>query len=264
MRSLDEKQKQYIRENRLLGPTVLSRKVNKSRSCVQRFMKQENIQLTKEETRTVRVKASTGRTTFTPQMDEFLKQNYLTMPTKTLGDHIGKSYCALKIRMRQLNLLIPPEIVERNKKNSQFQKGSTPHNKGRKISEYMSKKNQQKIKKTQFKDGHKPYNMCEVGEVREFKDSSNHVYLIKKTANPDKWRFLHHLVYEEYHKKKIPAGKIVIFKDRDSSNLDPENLEAITKAQNALRNKMSFEALPPTMKRVIKLNNKINRKLCEI
>lgn len=264
MKPLNEEDKQYVRENRTLGPSALARKLGSNKGYVQRFMKSENLQLNQEETRKVRVKSSTGRTTFTPQMDEYLKENYLKIPIKRIGDHLGKSYCGVTIRMRQLKLEIPKEIVELNKQAGRFKAGFTPHNKGRDIREYMSLENQKKISKNRFKKGNRPHNAKAVGTIVGIKDTkTGRIYLQKKVAEPSHWRFLHHIIYEEATGKKIPEDKILTFRDGNSANMNVDNLEVISKKQNASRNKRSFENLPKPLKRVIRLTNKIN-KLCKI
>ncbi|MGP0074877.1 MAG: HNH endonuclease signature motif containing protein [Bryobacteraceae bacterium] len=72
-----------------------------------------------------------------------------------------------------------------------------------------------------------------------------------------------HHVWEQ-HRGPIPPGHIVVFKDRDRSNCAIENLELISKAENARRNRMwNEDVMPRELAEVIQLNGVLKRKLRE-
>lgn len=68
-------------------------------------------------------KSPEGITTFTIEMDEFLKENYLKMPLKTMGKSIGKSDVGVRKRLSQLGLIIPPELIQKRVLDSRLKKG---------------------------------------------------------------------------------------------------------------------------------------------
>lgn len=42
------------------------------------------------------------------------------------------------------------------------------------------------------------------------------------------WRLTHHIIAEEKYGRKLREGERVCFKDKDRTNLDPDNIEIIT------------------------------------
>ncbi len=107
-----------------------------------------------------------------------------------------------------------------------WKKGHRPWNKGKKGVSYPG------MKATQFKPGSKPQTWLPVGS--ETVDSYGYAKI--KVAEPNKWCFKHHIIWEKHHGRKIPKGHIVIFGDGDRSNLDPDNLICVSRAQLARLN----------------------------
>ena len=108
----------------------------------------------------------------------------------------------------------------------QFEKGHTPHNKGKKGFSYPGSE------ATQFKKGHVPKNHRPVGSIR--KDCDGYIY--KKVAEPNKWRMLHVLNWEAAH-GPVPPGHALVFKDGDRSNCELDNLLLVTRGELAVMNK---------------------------
>lgn len=104
-----------------------------------------------------------------------------------------------------------------------FQPGHVSHNKGKK----MSKEVYERIKPTMFKPGNKPVNYKPVGSERVSVDG----YVEIKIAEPNKWALKHRIVYEEYHHEKLKPGDVVIMLDGNKTNLDPDNLRKLTRAE---------------------------------
>lgn len=104
-----------------------------------------------------------------------------------------------------------------------FQPGYVPHNKGKK----MSKEVYEKVRPTMFKPGNKPVNYKPVGSERVSVDG----YVEIKIAEPNKWALKHRIVYEEYYHEKLKPGDVVIMLDGNKTNLDPDNLRKITRAE---------------------------------
>lgn len=107
-----------------------------------------------------------------------------------------------------------------------FQKGEKPWNKG------MKGWSPAGCKKTWFKKGSLPVNTTKpVGTERISKDG----YLEIKVAMPNKWKGKHRIIWEEHH-GEIPKGHVVIFKDQNIRNFDPDNLMCISRRQLSILN----------------------------
>ena len=95
---------------------------------------------------------------FTPEEDQFLRDNYLTIPAKRMSKMLGRTEGAARQRMERLNVMMPTELRKKLQEESRYQKGHTPCNKGKKQTEYMSREMIEKTIATRFKKGHKPHN----------------------------------------------------------------------------------------------------------
>lgn len=102
--------------------------------------------------------------------------------------------------------------------------------------------------KTQFKKGNRPHTWVPVGSERITKDGIRQRKVSDTGHGPRDWRSVHSIVWEQHH-GPIPAGHLVVFKDRDRTNIVIENLELITRGENARRN--SIHNLPPEIKGAI-------------
>lgn len=116
--------------------------------------------------------------------------------------------------------------------DGRFKKGAISVNKGRKASSFMSSEQLEKCKATQFRKGHAPHNKVPVG-TEVIKDDG---YLWRKIAEPNVWRQVHRLIYEQSH-GSLPEDKFVTFLDGDRLNLDIGNLVLISKDENRILNK---------------------------
>lgn len=115
-----------------------------------------------------------------------------------------------------------------------FEKGHTPHNKGLHTGSYPG------MVATQFKKGGVPHNRRPVGSERVTRDG----YLERKTAEPNVWRLVHVLNWEEAH-GPVPAGHAVIFKNGDRTNPDVSNLMLVTRAELARMNQKGLISANP-------------------
>lgn len=73
--------------------------------------------------------------------------------------------------------------------------------------------------------GHVRSKAKEVGSMHY--SSKSRIYI--KTANPDKWRLYHHVLYEKYHGVKLEKGDNIVFLDGNPKNFDIDNLERVDK-----------------------------------
>ena len=192
--------------------------------------------------------------TSTPAIDKFLNENYLIIPVKTIAHKIKRSHTFVQTRLRQLNLVIPAEIIEQRKKDSRIKPGSTSWNKGKRLIDIMSPEAIKASSFHRFKKGQLPHNTKKVGDVViQGKGGFNYQYI--KLAHKY-WRPVHILNWEKIN-GKVPEGMIVVFKDGNSMNCEPYNLELITKEENMKRN--TIHRYPDELKEVIRLQHKIER-----
>lgn len=115
-----------------------------------------------------------------------------------------------------------------------FKKGHTPHNKGRRLEDYVAPEGIEKMKETQFKAGEEHQGENHVswkGGVQQMTKDCAYVW----SGNKQRIR-RPRMVYEE-HFGEVPKGHVIFHKDGDKDNDAPENLEAITRAELMRRNK---------------------------
>lgn len=116
-----------------------------------------------------------------------------------------------------------------------FEKGHAPANKGRTWDEMgIPEESRERMRATQFKRGGLPWTTLPVGAERVTKDGYIEVHVAQRRrerAN-DQWVLKHRLVWEEANGRRLRPGEVVLFADGDKSNLDPENLVAVTQAEN--------------------------------
>lgn len=115
-----------------------------------------------------------------------------------------------------------------------FEKGHTPHNKGKHTGSYPG------MVPTQFKPGHAPHNHRPVGSERVNRDG----YLERKTAEPNVWRPIHVLNWEAVN-GTVPAGHCIVFKNGDKLNCDVSNLLLVTRAELARMNQKGLISTNP-------------------
>ena len=112
-----------------------------------------------------------------------------------------------------------------------------------------------------FQKGNNPLNTRDVGSELLGADG----YLLVKVQDTgkrcEKWRQKHVLVWEQYHKMKVPKGHVVIFLDGDRNNFDITNLALITRRENMRLNQSGYRftdaKLTETAINIVKLKNKI-------
>lgn len=116
----------------------------------------------------------------------------------------------------------------KSRSSGRFEKGMRPHNFGKKVA------TSDKCYKTTFKKGNLPHNTKYDGCISIRKDNSNKSYKFIR-IDKGKWVLLHRHNWEKVF-GPIPDGYLVVFRNGDTMNCDPGNLEIITRAENAMRN----------------------------
>jgi len=235
----------FIIKNRLLmSSQQLANKLGCSVCPIQRFLSKSGLSVPKEVWVGFRIAAMTGRTSFTPAQDIEIQKHYLTIPIKTLGERIGKSYTGIMCRIKQLGLSIPAEIIERNKQSARINKGNIPANKGKKMSPELY----ERVKRTMFKKGDVSANTMYDGAIvtrHNHKNRGSRPYnYIRVTKG--KWELLHAHLWKQ-HNGPVPAGHIIIFKNGDTMNCSLDNLVCISREQHAANTRNSDGFIAKTM-----------------
>jgi hypothetical protein len=191
------------------------------------------------------------RCTWSEQEVEIMVKNYPHISTKDVAAMLGKSvkqcYCkANLLRLHKTSEYLATESSGRLKNGNSasfFPKGNTPWNKGMKGLQIGGEQ-------TQFKKGTIPPNHRPVGSTRIDEEG----YTSIKIAEPRKWVLLHRHLYEQEH-GKINRNEVIVFRDKNRSNFDINNLEKITMSENMERNRIT--KYPIELQESIKALNKL-------
>ena len=170
--------------------------------------------------------APAGLHRYTPAQIAFIEANLRGRPyaelTAMFNARFGTSLTSIKVQMAANNRGLFNGLT-----GGQFKPGQIPANKGKKI--WWDPGGSAA---TRFKNGNIPANHRPVGSERVNVDG----YTELKTAEPNKWRMKHVVVWEAAH-GPVPEGHIVTFGDGDKSNFGLDNLILITRGQHAVMNK---------------------------
>lgn len=172
---------------------------------------------------------------------------------------LNRSESSARQRMALLGIKVPKELTDKFRKQSQYKIGRVPENKGKK----MSPEVYAKVSKTMFKKGNLPHNTAEKDGViavrHDHQDRYNKPYKYIRISLGN-WQPYHLYRWQKF-RGKVPKGHCLWFIDGDTMNCKLSNLELITRSENMARN--TIHRFPKELKEVIKLNNKIKRKIHE-
>jgi len=103
---------------------------------------------------------------------------------------------------------------------------------------------------SRFQKGNAPRNAAPEGDgaVRVRLDTSGRAYLYRREA-PGRWAPLHRLLWEEAN-GPVPPGHVLRFRDGDPMNCAPDNIEPVTRAENARRNQDTDRAVASRLARL--------------
>lgn len=207
---------------------------------------------------------------FTQQDLDFIKQEYPKRLTSEIASELDVdvrriyevAYKVLNVRKSTefLTLEQSGRINKLSKLNAKYKypKGNTPHNKGKKGSEWLTAESKKAMQPTQFKKGEKPHNAYKDWAEIIHADSKGFRYWKIKVPEESKLVFKHVWLYTKVFGQ--PAkGSIIIFKDKNSLNCVPENLEVITRSENMKRN--SIIRYPTEIRNTIKLVSQLDKKI---
>lgn len=165
--------------------------------------------------------------------DARLTKLYQDHKLADIAEKMGRSISSVANRRVKLGLQRTPEQQARIG-NGQFGAGQVPWNAGLKGWQAGGRS-----RETQFKPGVKPSNTWRpIGAERTSKDGILYRKVADTGIKRDDWKAVHVLLWEERN-GPLPDGHIVIFRDGNRENLEPENLMALTRAENMRRNSIS-------------------------
>ena len=192
--------------------------------------------------------------TWTDDEEQYLIANYANTSNIELAKTLGKNNAdRVMAKAKRLGLKKSKEFLSEQRKTTgqsgQFKKGLIPHNNGKKLSDATKAK----LAKTMFKSGNRPHNALPVCAESEDKYS----YLMVKIAEPNVWRYKHHIAFGE----PVPTGHKVIFIDGNKRNFDKANLMLVSNAE--LMNRNTMHRYPPELVQLLKTLSKLKKRVSE-
>jgi hypothetical protein len=199
---------------------------------------------------------------WTEEEIEYLKNHFHNSYTKHLCILLNKSYTSIAGKAYSLGLKKSPEFLQAELQiqadrlriigaDSRYKPNHVPANKGKPMSEELYKR----FAPTMYQKGHEPHNIQNEGAERIDKDGYIQIRISKNV-----YKLKHRVVYEQHH-GPIPEGIKIKFKDGNKLNVNIDNLEAISYAQNMINN--SIVRFPKELRQTISLVNKLKRKINE-
>jgi hypothetical protein len=226
----------FIRNNLNKIPLKdIALKTKVSKSTVAKIIKRYGMKIDTHASVRFRIAGRTKNpTSLSPEHDQYIQENYLTIPVKTLARHIGRVEIVVRTRLKQLGLVIPPEIIQKRKDDSRIKAGNIPKYKGKKLADHLAPEQLKSLEKFRFQKGHIPVNALYDGAEVIKKDSNGNTYKYVRISAKN-WRVAHVINYEKKY-GKIPKGYCLRCKTQDSTNDDPDNWELISRKENMIKN----------------------------
>jgi hypothetical protein len=175
-----------------------------------------------------------------------LRRLYPNTAAPELARRLRRTRSAIDNIASKLGLRKSPEFLAANC----LQKGNVPWNVGKRG--YMG------ANVASFRNGNLPWTWRPVGSERLTKDGLLQRKVADTRSKSLDWKLVHVLVWEAAN-GPVPAGHIVIFRDRDRRNFDPANLECVTRAENMRRN--TYHRYPKAVASLIQLRGALNRQI---
>jgi hypothetical protein len=183
---------------------------------------------------------------YTGDICKLLGRGYFGVACKAKQMGLEKSEAFKKMELGK-----QAERLKRDGVAHRWTKGTEPPNKGKKMPASVYKK----VQGTMFKTGHLPHNTNYDGHERITIDG-----YVEVRIRAGKYVLKHRLIWEQVN-GPIPAGMLLVFKDKNPQHIAIDNLELITMADNMRRN--SIHRFPPELKQAIHLVKKVNKLIHE-
>lgn len=209
-------------------------------------------------------KPARSRRNWSEDEEQLLTRLYPDTPMPELVARLGRDDRAIYSKARALGLRRSPEYLAsehacRLRKGDnvgaehRFRPGMASWNKGKKGWQAGGRSAE-----TRFKPGNRPHTWVPIG-TEQIRDG----YLWRKVTDGHgrhDWRQVHVMLWEQ-NNGPVPAGFILVFRDRNKQNIQLDNLELITRAENCRRN--SVHRYPPELKQAIRRLKKLKRTIEE-
>lgn len=160
---------------------------------------------------------------WTDEMIEYVRNIYPHYTNKEIAQMLKERYGITVRPMSLRNLHHKYKYEDKLVNVGCFEKGFTPWNKDRKMTEEEKKKSMS----TWFKKGNIPPNARPIGSMRENTDG----YVVIKTKKTGRWSLYQRHVYEQAHGVKLDKNDLVLFADGNTRNFDVDNLVRITREE---------------------------------
>ncbi|PSR53885.1 hypothetical protein AHMF7605_10335 [Adhaeribacter arboris] len=166
-----------------------------------------------------------------PEDEQYLRDNYRVKSYSVIAKKLKRKTGAIANTAWRLGLKRTPEeqrAIFLKYNTGCYKIGHRPTNADQLKGRHLSPQ-------TEFKKGQQAINLKPVGTITIRNDQRGVPYRWIKLSDGT-WQPLHiHNYIKAYG--PVPEGHIVVFRNKDTMNAAPNNLECITKAVNALRNK---------------------------
>lgn len=164
------------------------------------------------------------RITWTDDMVDFLRKNYPYYTNDELVGMMKEKFGVTVTRAKLKNAKATYNFKNKAFRNKGcFQKGMTPWNKGR----TMSEETREKVKRTWFKKGNVAVNTKPLGSTRINADG----YKVIKLTRSGKWKLYSRYMYEKYHEVELTSDDVIIFADRNPKNFEKDNLIKVNRRE---------------------------------
>ena len=174
---------------------------------------------------------------WTDEMVDALRVSYPDLNSHEIASKLGVSRgavnskaCELGIRKSETFINAQRERVVAGGAKYRFKKGAVAWNKGKKGSFTVT----DAMRATMFKAGHKPHNTTCDGHISVAIDGRG-VKQLRIRISEKNHEFLSRHNYRKAF-GEIPPGGVIKFKDGDTMNCDPSNLECVSRVLHMLLN----------------------------
>ena len=192
----------------------------------------------------------------TREQGSWLRKKYEDTPLSELTSELNKEF-GLTLQESQIRAFLKNHKITCGR-TGRFEKGQESWNKGKKG--YMG------ANSTSFKKGQVPHNTKYLGHERITKDGYIEIQVPvqnKHTGYANSYVLKHRWVWEQAN-GPVPDGHIISFKNGDRTDCRLDNLELITRAEGAIRNKMHYSDLDDDVKQSAALLAKVYAKRHEL
>lgn len=209
---------------------------------------------------------------YTAQEINYVSAHYPDMKTELIAKHLGRPLSGIYRVAKKLKLYKSEAFrlstesgrfskLSESGKPYRYPKGHIPFNKGKKQIDYLTPEQIAQSAHTRFKSGHLPHNHKDSGDgtVSIRVDKRGIPYYHIRVAL-GRWDYLHRYLWE-LHRNKIEPGEVVVFRDGNTMSCTLSNLEKITMAENAIRNRHNIQDFDEL--RILGNISKINKKIKE-